>query len=363
MGRRTFSSIDGGVRSNGRTHTADMEGDPVQSLRFLTTVLCLSLFAAAASGEENRCSERFPDFNCDDRQSRYEGFIPPTSMPYLFEDPFITTEISAHAIWHDFPWDSVFRGGDAWVAAIQARLAITDRLAFIASKDGYTWLRPGSNSQISADQGFFDITAGFKYALIDRPEDGFIFTPALRVDLPVGQKRVFSGNGGGVVIPSVSSAYGMGPVHLIGSTGWRLPFSSDKESTSIFYNLHLDVAAVEFLVPFLELNGTTWTHSGHGERRVKTKAFGSVPLTPAQDVVHNQPPAGLGQTDRRRWEGADVVNLGSRGVAGNTILTLAAGARIPVGKNVSFGAYYEFPLTDREDIFGQRVDLNAMYTF
>ena len=331
----------------------------MRSIRLLVFVIGL-LCAVGATAKENGCSKLFPDFRCDDRQGRYEGFIPPTSMPYLFEDPFITTELSAHAIWHEFPWDSVFRGGEAWVGSIQARLAITDRLAFIATKDGYAWFRPGGNSQLSADQGFFDVTAGFKYALIDRPEDSFILTPALRIDLPLGQKRVFSGNGGGVLIPSVSSAYGMGPVHLIGSTGWRLPFSSDKESTSIFYNLHVDVAALEFLVPFLELNGTTWINSGHGGRQIETKAFGSVDLTTAQDVVHAPP---LEHTDRLRWEGADLVNLGSKGVSGNTILTLAAGARIPVTKNVSLGAYYEFPLTDREDIFGQRVDLNAMYTF
>jgi hypothetical protein len=325
-------------------------------LRVATSVICLLLSFSISADE--RCSEFFPDFNCDGREARYEGFIPPTSMPYLFEDPFITTEVSVHAIWHDFPWDSVFRGGEAWVLAIQARLAITDRLAFIASKDGYTWLRPGSHSQISAEQGFFDISAGFKYALIDRPENRFIFTPALRIDLPTGQRDLFSGNGSGVLIPSVSSALGVGPVNMIGSTGWRLPFSSD-ESTSIFYNLHLDVPVCDCFVPFLELNGTTWTHSGNGRRNVKTKAFGSVDLELAQDVVF----FGLGQTDHRRFEGADVVNLGSQGVSGNTLLTLAAGARLPITSHVSLGAYYEFPLTEREDIFEQRVAVNVMYTF
>ena len=57
------------------------------------------------------------------------------------------------------------------------------------------------------------------------------------------------------------------------------------------------------------------------------------------------------------------MNLGSRGVAGNTLLTLAAGAQIPVTEHISVGAYYEFPLTEREDIFEQRVAVNATYTF
>lgn len=325
-------------------------------LRAVALVVCL-LLAGGVSAEE-ACDELFPDFKCEGREARYEGFVPPTSMPYLFEDPFITTGVSAYVVWHKFPWDSVFRGGDAWVAAVQARIAITDRLAFIATKDGYTWLRPGSHSQISADEGFFDITAGFKYALIDRPEDAFILTPALRVDLPVGQNDVFSGNGGGVLIPSVSSALGAGPMNLIGSTGWRLPFSSDKESTSIFYNLHVDVPVGPF-APFLELNGTTWTHSGDGKGNVDTKVAGSIDLSDAQDYVHDV----LGHTDHRRFEGADVVNLGSKGVAGNTLLTLAAGARVSLTERVNVGAYYEFPLTERKDIFEERVALNVRYTF
>lgn len=325
--------------------------------RTATLIVCV-LIAAAAGRAEESCRELLPDFACEGREPRYEGFVPPTSMPYLFEDPFITTEVSAHGLWHAFPWDSVFRGGEAWVAAVQARLAITDRLAFIATKDGYTWLRPGSHSQIPGDDGFFDITAGFKYALIERPEDGFILTPALRVDLPTGQDQVFSGNGSGELIPSFSTALGAGPVNLIGSYGWRIPFEGPKESTSMFYNLHASVPVLEYLVPFLELNGTTWVRSGHGEANVKTKAFGSVDLGLAQEVVHGP----LGQTDTLRWEGADVVNLGSEGVSGNTLLTLAAGARVPVTKRVSLGAYYEFPLTERQDIFGERVAINATYT-
>lgn len=324
--------------------------------RFLLAVLCLLPFASAAANDD--CPDLLPDFSCD-RQARYEGFIPPTSMPYLFEDPFITTEVSAHGLWHDFPWDSVFRGGDVWVAAVQARVAITDRLAFIATKDGYAWLRPGSHSQIAAEQGFFDIAAGFKYALIDRPEDAFILTPALRMDLPTGQKDLFSGNGGGVVIPSVSSAKGFGPLHLLGSMGFRLPIAADKESASFFYNAHVDASFIEALVPFVELNGTTWTHSGDGDRMVKTKAFGSVDLDTAQIVVHGP----LGQTRNLRFEGADVVNLGSKGVSGNTLLTLAVGGRAPITKHVSLGAYYEFPLTRRQDIFEQRAAVNVMYTF
>jgi hypothetical protein len=328
--------------------------------RFGSFVMVAAMFIAPAAFAGQDACDWFPDLSqgCE-RAPRFEGFIPPTSMPYLFEDPFITTEISAHGLWHDFPTDSVFQGGEAWVAAVQARVAITDRLAFIATKDGYTWLRPDSDSLISSDQGFFDITAGFKYAAIVRPEDRFILTPAIRIDIPVGNDQVFSGNGDGVIIPSISSALGLGAVNFIANVGLRQPLSTNKESTSIFYNLHADAGEVIGpVVPFLEVNATTWTQSGDGSSKVKTKSFNNVALKTAQDVLFD-----AGVTASRRWEGADVVNLGSSGVSGQTVATLAAGARMSVTKNVSFGAYYEFPITDRKDIFEQRVAINALYEF
>ena len=326
--------------------------------RVTAAFLFVSLLLPAIAHAASECSELFPDFNCEGREGRYEGFSPTNSMPYLFEDPFITTGIFAHGIWHEFPGDSALRAGELYVLAVQARIAITDRLAFIATKDGYAWLRPGSNSQIPHDDGFFDITAGFKYALIDDREAGFILTPSVRIDLPVGQNGLFSGNGSGVGIPAVSTAYAAGPVNLIAGFGAQLPFDNQKESTSIFYNLHIDANVVDFLIPFVELNGTTWTHSANGERNIKTKAFGSVDIGVAQDVLYN-----AGVTDEQRFEGLDVVSLGSAGVSGTTIMSLALGARVPVNDHVSIGGYYEFPVTSRKGIFQQRAAVNVLFEY
>jgi len=318
----------------------------------------LFLLAPGLAHGANECSELFPDFNCENREARYEGFTPPSSMPYLFEDPFITTGISAHGLWHEFPKFSAMRGGDIYILAVQARLAITDRLAFIATKDGYAWLRPGGTSQIPDDDGFFDIAAGFKYALIDRPEDGFILTPSFRIDIPVGNNGLFSGNGDGVAIPGVSAGVAAGPVHLIGNFGARLPFNTAKEASSVFYNLHVDANVVEWVVPFVELNGTTWTRSANGERNIKTKAFGSVDIGIAQNVLAN---AGL--IDERRFEGLDVANLGSAGVAGTTVMSMAFGGRIPVSDHVSVASYYEIPVTGRKGIFKQRAAVNVHFEY
>jgi hypothetical protein len=326
--------------------------------RVTAAILFLSLLLPALAQAESECTEWFPDLNCEGREGRYEGFSTTNSMPYLFEDPFITTNIFAHAIWHEFPDDSALRAGELYVLAVQARLAITDRLAFIATKDGYAWLRPGRSSEIPDDDGFFDIAAGFKYALIDRPEDGYIVTPSFRIDIPVGNNGMFSGNGDGVAIPAVSGAFAAGPIHLIGSFGARLPFNTGKEASSVFYNLHVDAGVAEFVVPFIELNGTTWTRSANGGRRIDTKSFGSVPIGVAQNVL-----SGAGVTDEKRFEGLDVANLGSEGVSGTTIMSLAFGARVPVNDNVSIGGYYEIPITARQGLFERRAEVNVLFEF
>jgi len=102
-------------------------------------LLASVLFLLPLAARANDCSGLLPDFNCE-REARPEGHVAPMSMPYLFEDPYITTELNLVGIYHDFPSDSVFDGGEAGVIALQARLALTERLAFIATKDGYTIL-------------------------------------------------------------------------------------------------------------------------------------------------------------------------------------------------------------------------------
>ena len=150
------------------------------------------------------------------------ALFPPITMPYLFEDPFITTSAHLHQLWHEFPTSSVFEGGDVRITALQLRLALTDRLAFIATKDGYVDFRPELNL-LDSQTGFMNFTAGLKYALIDWRDKQFIVTPSLRVELSQGSPDILSGQGKGAWIPGVSAGIGRGRFHLIGDVGVRLP--------------------------------------------------------------------------------------------------------------------------------------------
>jgi len=323
--------------------------------------------ASTALASDTECDGFFPDFLCDsEREARPAGHVNPMSMPYLFEDPYIATDVNFVGIYHNFPSDSIFDGGEAGVIAIQARLAITDRLAFIATKDGYMINRP-DNSELDNEEGFMDITAGLKYAVIDDREAGLIVTPSLRFELPVGNADVFQGFGDGVLIPAVTMGYGPENIHLIAGLGAQIAMDDDANSSSLFYNIHLDQAfevdcipGADFIVPFIELNGTTYVASGDGSNNVSTDSFGSVPLKTAQDVLYN---AGNGITRDKRGEGADVANLGSSGMSNETIITMAWGVRVPFRNGISTGMSYERVLSQRQDIFEQRWTWMVDYTF
>lgn len=248
-----------------------------------------------AAESEAPCRRFLPDFGCD-REARPAGHVAPMSMPYLFEDPYITTELNLVGIYHGFPSDSVFEGGDAGVVALQARLALTDRLAFIATKDGYMINSP-DNPWLKQDEGFMDISAGFKYAVIDDRARGIIVTPSLRFEIPVGNSDVLQGDGEGVFIPGVSFGWGPKNVHLITDIGAQLPIDKDRDSSSVFYNIHLDQAfevdfipGADYIVPFIELNGMGLGRLRRGQEVDRPEvAAGARAARPAADRAGHPP--------------------------------------------------------------------------
>jgi len=310
-------------------------------------VLCWLLFAPSAQAIGPECPTWFPDFADCGRHGRYEGFGHTYSLPFLFEDPFITTEIRAWGRWHDIPNDSVLGGGDAWAAAVQARIALTDRLAFIATKDGYLYLDPDNEAIFHNTDGFMNVSAGFKYALIDMREDDFILTPSVRFEIPVGQDEILQGWGDGVIIPAVAAAYGIGKAHAIADFGWQIPFDMDQQSTSYYWALHLDYAIFEHLTALVEFAGMGWVNSGDGGITVKNSA-----LSPDPSLAVAQSALMVGG-----FEGVDILNLGSPDVKGNYIGLFGVGLEVPINQHVSIGALYNFPITDREDLYDERVTL------
>ena len=90
--------------------------------------------------------------------------IAPVTNPFYFEAAQVNTELRPVFIHHEIP-SSFLGGGDANVYGVQARWAVNDRLALIATKGGICDLdmpAAGINETGWADLGF-----GLKYAAVD----------------------------------------------------------------------------------------------------------------------------------------------------------------------------------------------------
>lgn len=258
----------------------------------------------------------------------FDGFFDPISNPLYNESPRIKTEAKLLYIWHAFP-DNVLDGGDLNTVALQARLAITDRLAFIATKDGYTWLDPGLFPE--EETGFNDLCLGLKYAFIADTDLDLLVTAGARYEWRVGSRHVLQGDND-EISPFVSIAKGFGRFHLEGNVTFRIPFDDDKANNVFQWSVHADYEIFDGVAPVIEFNGLTY----------------------------------LSDADRMPLDvgGYDYANFGSNDVSGNTVVTLALGAAFKLTPNCTLGATYEFPLTDADDdIIDQRVTFAATFTY
>ena len=254
--------------------------------------------------------------------------IEPVTNPLFFEDPLIHSEIRPLAIWHNIDKSFATGGGDVRVFAAQIRYAVNDRLAIIATKDGYIDLDPKLGQ---SHEGWADLAAGVKYALIDNQEKQLTVTPGLKIELPTGNTRVFQGNGSGEWDVFVSAIKGFDNFHLLGSFGARVPNDFDKETASLHYSVQADYYLCKWFIPFVSGNGQTVLSEGKG-----------LPL----DV-----------------EGFDLINFGSSQAKGETQIVLGTGFRSRLLANLDFGFGYEFGVTSPKGLFGDRYTVDFVFRF
>ena len=186
-------------------------------------------------------------------------------------------------------------GGNFQAIAAQADLALSDRLSVIADKDGYAWINPGA---VPSSHGFLNIAAGLKYALIRDVENQFIVSGGFMYEPPTGQGEVFQGSGDGTLTFFVCGGKEFQErTHLLGTVGYQVPLDANANSSFYYTSLHVDYQLLPRLYPLVEMN---WFHYvAGGEHGL---------------------PASVG-------EGDGLINLGTSGVAGNDLVTLAIGAR------------------------------------
>ena len=256
-------------------------------------------------------------------------FRDPVSAATTFESPTIQTNVQPIVINHRFPASSIFGGGDLQVVALQARYQVNDKLALIATKDGYIDFNPAVGAH---EEGFADIGGGFKYAAYEDPDAGILITPGFIFETKSGDKEVFQGNGDGVLRPFVTGGIaGLcdGKMNVIGSLAYNHPLDDDEESTLIDWHLHLDYEAAPGFYPLFEINGITYLDDGNA----------------------------LGVD----FEGTNLINLGAMNVEGNDFITGALGARYQVSDRWWLGFAFEKPIGSRDDISDDRVTVDAIF--
>jgi hypothetical protein len=258
----------------------------------------------------------------------FEQFYDPIGQPIYFESPFINTSLRLLYLHHEFADGSQLQGGHLDVVAAQARVALTERLALIATKDGHSWLKADA---LPHEDGWNDIALGLKYAFyVDRDED-VVMTAGARWQWGNGDSKVLQG-WAQEISPFVSIAKGVGKFHMIADATMRVPFDNDKGNTVFQWDGHFDYELFNGFAPCVELHGLHY-------------------LSNAERL-----PLSVG--------GLDYANIGSADVSGSTVVWAGVGARVKFTPNFSAGATYEHGLTNvNADIMKDRVTVDFTITW
>jgi hypothetical protein len=263
-----------------------------------------------------------------------ERSVSPVTNPLFFEDPHIRSEARPMYMYHKLDGDFLAGGlgdGDVTVAALQLRWAVNDRLALIATKDGYVDADFDDLPALSND-GFADIAFGVKYALIKNETNEFILTPGLKLEVPTGNTDVFQGNGDGEWNLFVSSAKTWDRLRAMGSLGVRLPNNWDDETAQSHYSVQLDYYSCQYFIPFVSLNAFTVLSEGDNE----------LPLN---------------------GEGFDLINFGAPDSKGDTTGAVGVGFRSRVNEKAEFGAAFEHAAWRPRSVFEYRYTIDFVVRF
>lgn len=233
--------------------------------------------------------------------------IAPVSSPLFFEDPVVYSEVRPMFAYQRIDPKFVTGGGNAQVYAMQLRWSPIERLAIIATEDGYMNINP--RAVLPHEQGWMDIALGAKYAVIDDRRDQFILTPGFTLSVPTGSEKVFQGKGKGIWNLFTSTEKGFGNLHLTGNLGVALPNDQTKDNTILHYSAQVDYYCCRWFIPFVAFNGYTV-------------------LTQSNRIGLNT-------------EGYDVINFGSSAALHCTQGTIGFGFRSRLLEKLYFGAAWD----------------------
>ncbi|MFO0929716.1 MAG: hypothetical protein U0736_22290 [Gemmataceae bacterium] len=260
----------------------------------------------------------------------FPNFIGPISSPVLSKDPRSLTEARALFIQNWLPKDHALGGGEFQAYGMQARVALTDRLTFIADKDGIVHLKTGSGP---AQTGLLDVAAGLKYTILRDVENQRLGAVGFMYEMPSGEANVYQNHGAGVW--TVFGVYGQefGCWHVLFNESFQFGQNARDNVSFFFTQLHVDRQLFGWLYPVAEVNWFQYVSSGN--RGI---------------------PAAVG-------EGGSLINLGTSGMSGKSLCTGALGLKARINRHLDAGAVWETPLSSRKDLIGHRVVAELIFRY
>lgn len=281
---------------------------------------------SAAYFAEERAERRFLESD-----HAFDNFIGPITNPVFSKDPRSLTEARALFIHNSIDPNSLLGPGNFQAYALQIRLALTERLTFIADKDGFATIRPNSGPHTS---GFLNVGAGLKYVFLRDVENQTLGAAGFMYEIPSGQPGAYSNFGNGTFTFFLTGGKELSDqrTHVLGTVGYQVPVDSTANSSYYYTSLHIDRQYGKFY-PLLECNWFHYVAAGnHGF------------------------PTGIG-------EGDGLLNLGTSGVVGNDLVTLAVGAKYRFTNCAELGAAWEFPVSNRHDLLNNRVTVDFILRY
>jgi hypothetical protein len=261
-----------------------------------------------------------------------EKFVRPLTGPYFHEDSFVTTDVRAwYAVHHfDSDTDAVLSNGEATVAALQVRVALTESLQLVAYKDGY--MNFDDAGALGENDGFNDIGAGLKWAFLQDWENNFHMAAGVGYEFGWGDADVLQDTN--ELRLWLSANKGFGQLHLGAVVNYIYATDDDEgllngNSDMLTVHLHADYYLTEWLSPVAEVNGYFAQDSVPGALNISGVDAGSLPGGDGEDTI-----------------------------------TGALGLELrPLGPEFGLRAAYETELSDNVSLFGHRWTLSAVYEF
>ena len=267
----------------------------------------------------------------------FNDFISPMVNFVFFEDPRTVSELRPVFVSHKVPTtigNGVPAGGSIQLLAMQFRIALSERLSLIATKDGYIFDNTDNALDDLLDSGWADVSVGLKYNLLRDTCRGKLASVGATYEIPLGSDSALQSVGDGEFHFFLTAGQRIlnGNGHLLSAVGYRLPADDKVQTAAIHWSNHIDLMLTDSLYLFTEVAWWHWT----------------------DDAANG---AALGVA------GQDLFNLSVSDVAGNNLVTQNVGVRYKPRTNVETGLAYEFPLTGFKDVIENRVMVDLILRY